>query len=123
MIRSLEDIDWKTAKTYVQKSTGKKVKAVEMRDDFEIRPADTSVTKKKIRGKVLDMEGKPVTRTHEIKIDEAASHKKDSGGHGGTLKGKKGDYVIRMEDGTICACARVDPKDELTAIFATKYTA
>lgn len=131
-IRTLKGLVFKKGKKVRQKATKLLCHAVKMKDHFLIRlPSKFEV--KDVEQVFHEHPTKKVRnfRTGKEKVVPDTSKKKTAVKRkirqrtvvhgGGTLAGRKGDWVIKRSDGLIFSCADIDPRDRTRNIFVLKF--
>ena len=127
MLTDVSTVKWGKAATYKRKIDGSRVKALEMAEafNFVFQPEmkKVKVTRRKL---ITDKKtGRAKMTDYQADGKVPVTHQGKTGGKshatGYTVRGKKGDYLIKDSKGEISACAALDPRSRITAIFASKF--
>lgn len=122
MIKSLDKIDFDGPEAFRCKRLvdGMEGKAVQVLDIFKIILPDETEEVMEEHTVIEYKDDEKTGQRSERKVRKKIPVKKllvDTG----TIRGRKGDYVIKLDDGLIMACANVDWRDNRTPVWPTKF--
>jgi len=100
MIKSIDKVDFSKAKAHKRTSDSLEVTAVEMAEDFDIILPDKEEQVDHVR---LESEVVVENGRKEVKVKEIHGKAKVIHAYGGTIRGKRGDYIVRAKDGFVFA--------------------